>query len=50
MWSLSEETDRPNVDTMPDQVRIGLRESLRTARTDGDADFLKEGIRVLGRR
>jgi hypothetical protein len=32
---------------MTDEPRIGLRELLRKARMDGDADFLKEGVRVL---
>ena len=32
---------------MTDELRIGLWELLRKARMDGDADFLKEGVRVL---
>jgi transposase-like protein len=32
---------------MADELRIGLRELLRKARVQGDADFLKEGVRVL---
>lgn len=48
VWFLSEETtiDREG-DTMTDELRIGLRELLRKARMDGDADFLREGVRVL---
>jgi hypothetical protein len=30
-------------------LRIGLQELLRKARIEGDADFLKEGLRVLSR-
>ena len=32
---------------MTDELRIGLQELLRKATIDGDADFLKEGVRVL---
>jgi len=32
---------------MTDELRIGLGGLLRKARMDGDADFLKEGVRVL---
>ena len=32
---------------MADELRIGLRELLRKAMIDHDADFLKEGVRVL---
>ncbi len=32
---------------MTDELRIGLGELLRKARMDGDAGFLKEGVRVL---
>lgn len=32
---------------MADELRIGLQELLRKARMDYDADFLKEGVRVL---
>ena len=32
---------------MADELRIGLQELLRKAMTDQDADFLKEGVRVL---
>jgi transposase-like protein len=32
---------------MADQLRIGLQELLGKARIEGDADFLKEGLRVL---
>jgi putative transposase len=33
--------------TMADQLRIGLSELLRKAQLEGDAEFLKEGVRVL---
>jgi putative transposase len=32
---------------MADQLRIGLSELLRKAQLEGDAEFLKEGVRVL---
>jgi hypothetical protein len=32
---------------MADELRIGLSELLRKARMGHDADFLKEGVRVL---
>ena len=32
---------------MADELRIGLVELLRKAKMDQDADFLKEGVRVL---
>ena len=32
---------------MADESRIGLQELLREAQIEGDADFLKEGVRVL---
>ena len=32
---------------MADAVRIGLEQSSRKARVEGDADFLKEGVRLL---
>jgi putative transposase len=32
---------------MADQLRIGLSELLRKAQIEGDAEFLKEGVRVL---
>jgi len=32
---------------MADELRIGLSELLRKAMIDQDADFLKEGVRVL---
>ena len=32
---------------MADELRIGLTELLRKAMIDQDADFLKEGVRVL---
>jgi transposase-like protein len=34
-------------DTVADELRIGLSELLRKAMIDRDADFLKEGVRVL---
>ena len=33
--------------TVTDELRIGLQELLRKATIDRDADFLKEGVRVL---
>ncbi len=32
---------------MADELRIGLKELLRKARMEHDADLLKEGVRVL---
>ncbi len=32
---------------MADELRIGLTELLRKAQLEGDADFLKEGVRTL---
>lgn len=32
---------------MADEMRIGLDELLRKARVEGDAGFLREGVRVL---
>jgi hypothetical protein len=32
---------------MADELRIGLSELLRKAMLDHDADFLKEGVRLL---
>ncbi|MEJ7872770.1 MAG: transposase [Rubrobacteraceae bacterium] len=32
---------------MADELRIGLARLLRKAQVEGDADFLKEGVRVL---
>ena len=32
---------------MTDELRIGLQELLRKATIDRDAEFLKEGVRVL---
>jgi len=34
-------------DTMADELRIGLAKLLRTAKMDHDANFLKEGVRIL---
>jgi putative transposase len=34
-------------DTMADELRIGLTELLRKAHIEGDAEFLKEGVRAL---
>jgi len=43
----SEETNQPNGDTMANELRIGLAGLLRKAQMEQDADFLKEGVRVL---
>lgn len=32
---------------MADELRIGPTELLRKAQVEGDADFLKEGVRAL---
>jgi hypothetical protein len=32
---------------MADELRIGLAKLLRKAQVQGDADFLKEGVRAL---
>ena len=32
---------------MADELRIGLQELLRKAQAEGEADFLKEGVRAL---
>jgi hypothetical protein len=34
-------------DTMADELRMGLAQLLRKARMEHNADFLKEGVRVL---
>src|SRR3954447_24343446 len=34
-------------DTMADDLRMGLEELLRKAALEGDADFLRAGVRVL---
>ena len=49
VWFLSEETNQPRMRqlTMADELRIGLKELLRKAQIEGDAEFLKEGVRVL---
>ncbi len=33
---------------MADELRMALSELLRKAQMEGDADFLREGVRVLG--
>jgi hypothetical protein len=44
----SEETTLPDGErTVADELRIGLSELLRKAMIDQDADYLKEGVRVL---
>jgi putative transposase len=45
----SEVTKQPNMEytTMADELRIGLKELMRKAQVEGDADFLREGIRAL---
>ena len=40
-------TEKENTNTMADELRIGLQELLRKAQIEGDAEFLKEGVRVL---
>ena len=40
-------TDKDGLNTMADELRIGLAELLRKARMEHDAGFLKEGVRVL---
>ena len=50
MVPTSEVTKQPNrkdPNTMADELRIGLSELLRKAMIEQDADFLKEGVRVL---
>ena len=50
MWFLSEETNQPSrkdLNTMADELRIGLSELLRKAMIEQDASFLKEGVRLL---
>ena len=42
-------TEKENTNTMADELRIGLQELLRKAQIEGDAEFLKEGVRVLSR-
>jgi putative transposase len=32
---------------MTDELRIGLSELMRKAQVEGDAEFLKEGVRLL---
>ena len=45
----SEVTKQPNMEytTMADELRIGLKELLRKAQLEGDAGFLREGVRAL---
>ena len=45
----SEVTKQPNMEytTMADELRIGLKELLRKAQVEGDAGFLREGVRAL---
>ena len=53
MWFLSEVTKQPSrkdPNTMADELRIGLKELLRKAQMEHDADFLKEGLRGSRRR
>jgi putative transposase len=40
-------TEKENTNTMADELRIGLKELLRKAHMEHDADFLKEGVRAL---
>ena len=40
-------TEKENTITMADELRIGLKELLRKAHMEHDADFLKEGVRAL---
>jgi putative transposase len=49
VWFLSEETSLPRRRryTVADELRIGLHELLCKAQVEGDADFLKEGVRAL---
>jgi hypothetical protein len=49
VWFLRKRPIYPEGDiiTMADELRIGLAKLLRKARMDQDADFLKEGVRVL---
>jgi putative transposase len=48
VWFLLE-VDRSNRigDTVTEELRIGLAELLRKAQVEGDAEFLREGVRVL---
>jgi hypothetical protein len=45
----SEVTKQPNMEytTMAHELRIGLKELLRKAQLEGDAGFLREGVRTL---
>jgi putative transposase len=45
----SEVTKQPNMEytTMADELRIGLKELVRKAQLEGEADFLREGVRAL---
>jgi hypothetical protein len=47
----SEETNLPKTEdtTMADELRMGLAGLLRKAHIEGDAEFLKEGVRALSR-
>ena len=46
----SEETNLPKTeDTRADELRMGLAGLLRKAHIEGDAEFLKEGVRALSR-
>jgi transposase-like protein len=41
------ETTEGRTDTMADDLRMGLEALLRKAAMDSDADFLRDGVRVL---
>ena len=43
-----EEISERGTDTMADDLRMALAELLRKAALDGDSDFLRDGVRVLG--
>jgi putative transposase len=49
VWFLSEETNlsRRRRYAVADELRIRLQQLLRKAQMEGDADFLREGVRVL---
>jgi putative transposase len=47
VWFLQKRPIYRRETTVADELRIGLSELLRKAMIDQDADFLKEGVRVL---
>jgi transposase-like protein len=47
VWFQSDDTNHTMEDTMADDLRMALAELLRKAEMEQDADFLREGVRLL---